>query len=66
MRERGSDADQRFGSALNLNVHLHLLYLDDVYVYHNNDPPHFQRVKAPDKSKLQKLVQLIFARKGAR
>jgi hypothetical protein len=40
---------QRFGSALNLNIHLHVLFLDGVYAYRDNRPPRFQRVKAPDK-----------------
>ena len=39
---------QRFGSALNLNIHFHMLFLDGVYI----DPMHgnharFRRVKAP-------------------
>ena len=42
---------QRFGSALNLNIHFHILFLDGVYVYRNNRPPRFRRVKAPHKSK---------------
>ena len=53
---------QRFGSALNLNIHFHILFLDGVYVYHDDRPPEFQRVKAPDKSELEKLVQLISQR----
>ena len=39
---------QRFGSAFNLNIHFHNLFLRGVYVYRNNRPPRFQRVKAPD------------------
>ena len=27
---------QRFGSALNLNIHFHMLFLDGVYVNHPN------------------------------
>ncbi len=50
---------QRFGSALNLNIHFHILFLDGVYTYRDNRPPRFQRVKAPDKSELEDLVQLI-------
>ncbi|MEP5569026.1 MAG: transposase zinc-binding domain-containing protein, partial [Halioglobus sp.] len=30
---------QRFGSALNLNIHFHILFLDGVYVYRDNRPP---------------------------
>ncbi|MEP5609701.1 MAG: transposase, partial [Marinobacter alexandrii] len=55
---------QRFGSALNLNIHFHILFLDGVYVYRDNRPPRFQRVKAPDKSELEELVQLISQRVG--
>lgn len=55
---------QRFGSALNLNIHLHVLFLDGVYTYRDNRPPRFQRVKAPDKSELEDLVQLISKRVG--
>ena len=55
---------QRFGSALNLNIHFHLLFLDGVYTYRNNRPPGFQRVKAPDKKELENLVQLISQRVG--
>jgi len=29
---------QRFGSALNLNVHLHMLFLDGVYVERHDSP----------------------------
>jgi len=53
---------QRFGSALNLNIHFHILLLDGVYVYRDNRPPRFQRVKAPDKAKLEELVRLISKR----
>ena len=55
---------QRFGSALNLNIHFHILFLDGVYVYRDNRPPRFQRVRAPDKSELETLVQLISQRVG--
>ena len=55
---------QRFGSALNLNIHFHILFLDGVYVYHDNRPPRFQRVKAPNKDELEELVQLISLRVG--
>jgi hypothetical protein len=55
---------QRFGSALNLNIHFHILFLDGVYVYRDNRPPRFQRVRAPDKSELEDLVQLISKRTG--
>jgi len=55
---------QRFGSALNLNIHFHILFLDGVYVYRDNRSPRFQRVKVPDTSELEELVQLISQRVG--
>ena len=53
---------QRFGSALNLNIHFHILFLDGVYVHRDNRAPRFQRVKAPDKAELEELVQLMSQR----
>ena len=35
-----------------------------VYVYRNNRPPRFQRVRAPDRAELTELVQLISQRVG--
>ena len=55
---------QRFGSALNLNIHFHVLLLDGVYVHRDNRPPRFQRVQAPVKDELVDLVQLISQRVG--
>ena len=55
---------QRFGSALNLNIHFHILFLDGVYVHRDDRPPRFQRVKAPDKAELEDLVHLISQRVG--
>jgi hypothetical protein len=40
------------------------LFLDGVYLYRDNRPPRFQRVKAPAKSELEELVQLISQRVG--
>jgi hypothetical protein len=57
---------QRFGSALNLNIHFHMLLLDGVYV-DGHDPrgqPRFQRVKAPDRAELDHLVYTISERTG--
>ena len=36
---------QRFGSALNLNIHFHILFLDGLYVNRDDRPPRFQRGK---------------------
>jgi ribosomal protein S27E len=50
---------QRFGSALNLNVHFHMLFLDGVYVTrcHDGDSSNssqvFRRVNAPSKADLE-------------
>ena len=46
---------QRFGC----DIHVHILFLAGVYVYRDNRPPRFQRVKAPKKSQLEDLVQSI-------
>jgi Putative transposase len=37
---------QRFGSALNLNIHYHMLVPDGVYLTEIN-PPYFRKVPAP-------------------
>jgi hypothetical protein len=51
---------QRFGSALNLNIHFHMLFLDGVYIGGSNGHPmRFQRVKAPTRNELTKLTHTI-------
>ena len=55
---------QRFGSALKLNFHFHILFLDGVYVDRDDRPPRFQRVKALDKGELDELIELISQRVG--
>lgn len=52
---------QRFGSALNLNVHLHMLILDGVYTLEYGKP-RFHPVGAPDRRTLEKLLNKIVAR----
>ncbi len=57
---------QRFGSALNLNVHLHMLFLDGVYVP-TTDPalvPVFHSVPAPTAAQLQRLLERMSQRIG--
>ena len=56
----------RFGSALNLNIHFHMLLLDGVYVgvRDSRGQPRFQRVKAPDRAELEQLVYAISERTG--
>lgn len=54
---------QRFGSALNLNIHFHMLCLDGVYV---GEGPNlrFVPVPAPSRGELQRLVQTVAERIG--
>ncbi|HUE85090.1 MAG TPA: transposase, partial [Vicinamibacterales bacterium] len=49
---------QRFGSALNLNIHFHMLFLDGVYAGEGSSP-RFVPVPAPSPVELQGLVQTI-------
>ncbi len=53
---------QRFGSALNLNLHFHILFIDGVYPQKKNDRLVFHRVKAPSASELNSLVEKISQR----
>ena len=50
---------QRFGSALNLNVHFHMLFLEGVYTTTPCGKTRFHRVNAPDQQKLVALVHTI-------
>ena len=52
---------QRFGSALNLNIHFHMLFLDGVYLTTESGPS-FRRVKAPTPAELELLVHTLSAR----
>jgi len=52
---------QRFGSALSLSVHFHMLFIDAVYVTPGKYPI-FQRIKAPTGEGLTDLVQQISVR----
>ena len=55
---------QRFGSALNLNIHLHMLCLDGLYAPRPDGGLRFTRVKAPEREELDDLVQRIAERVG--
>lgn len=55
---------QRFGSALNLNVHFHLLVLDGVYRREGDGHLRFVPLPAPRPAELQGLVQRIAERVG--
>ena len=52
---------QRFGSALNLNIHFHMLFLDGVY-FATAAGPRFRRVKEPSPAALESLVHMISKR----
>ena len=53
---------QRFGSALNLNIHFHMLFLDGVYS--SGLPLRFRQVKAPSGIELAQLTHTIATRVG--
>src|SRR5690554_5536916 len=55
---------QRFGSALNLNVHLHMLVLDGVYRREGEGRLRFVPVPAPTSAELNRLVQRVAERIG--
>ena len=56
---------QRFGSALNLNIHFHMLFLDGVYVDGADGlSPQFRWVKAPTSAELTQLTHTIAHRVG--
>ncbi len=53
---------QRFGSALNLNVHFHTLMLDGVYVKNQNNELTFHETLKPKGEEIAKLLQIISER----
>ncbi len=55
---------QRFGSALNLNIHFHMLFLDGVYIDAKNGTSRFRRAKAPAIDELTRLTHTIAHRVG--
>jgi hypothetical protein len=55
---------QRFGSALNLNGHFHMLFLDGVYVERPDGSLRFRWVKAPTNAELAGLTQTLARRIG--
>ena len=55
---------QRFGSALNLNIHFHMLFLDGVYVDARHGAARFHWVKAPTSEELTRLAHTIAHRVG--
>ncbi len=55
---------QRFGSALNLNIHFHMLFLDGVYVDRLDGSARFRWVSSPTTQELTQLLQTIARRVG--
>ena len=55
---------QRFGSALNLNIHFHMLFLDGVYTEHADGHLRVPRVAAPTGKELSRLVHTLAQRIG--
>lgn len=55
---------QRFGSALNLNIHFHMLFLDGVYIDNPQGSARFRWVKAPTSQELTQLARTIAHRVG--
>ena len=55
---------QRFGSALNLNIHFHMLFLDGVYVDGADGRVRFRWVKAPSSQELTQLAHTLAHRVG--
>ncbi len=53
---------QRFGSALNLNVHFHMLWLDGVYAPDRKGEPRLHRARAPSPTQLTELAGTIAQR----
>ena len=53
---------QRFGSAANLNIHLHCLVLDGVYRRGTDGAPEFVEVPAPTDEALQSVLHKIITR----
>jgi hypothetical protein len=53
---------QRFGSAANLNIHMHCLVLDGVYRCDADGTPIFVEVAAPSDDELHALLQTIITR----
>ena len=52
---------QRFGSKLNLNVHLHILALDGAYTFEHGKA-HFHRAPAPGPDELEALLSTLITR----
>ena len=57
----GLEYAQRVGSALNTNVHLHMMALDRVYA-NVGEAPRFRALPAPSSAEMQRLLDVIVVR----
>jgi len=55
---------QRFGSALNFNIHFHMLFLDGVYTQSEDGRVRFVQTKAPSATELSQLAHTLAQRIG--
>jgi len=53
--------NQRFGSALNLNIHFHMLFLDGIYIKAEGGPC-FRRMKPSTSVEMENLIHRISRR----
>ncbi len=53
---------QRFGSALNLNLHLHMLAIDGVYAADDDGDPQFQALLAPENQEIAQVTATLAER----
>ena len=53
---------QRFGDALNCNVHFHMMALDGVYALGGSERPEFHTLPAPEDEEIVELTALIATR----
>jgi hypothetical protein len=53
---------QRFGSALNCNIHLHTMMLDGVYAADEDGHPQFQALPAPEDREIEQLAAALAER----
>ena len=53
---------QRFGDALNCNVHFHMLALDGVYTRAENQNPEFHELPAPEDDEIVEFTTVVAAR----
>lgn len=56
---------QRFGSALNLTPHLHMLTLDGVYAAKDGEAPRFYPLRAPEKSDVMAVAVRVAEQVGS-